>query len=425
MKRISSLSVILVTFIFINTVHSQWINSYTFNPAQSLQVIKFYDQNTGYCSAPVYGSQYNIHKTTNAGLNWIDQTAGYNGTRFMGIWIVSPDTVYICGNFGIIIKTVNGGNNWTTLTQIDSTAQYWGIQFLNSNTGFICGSYGKVLKTTNSGLNWNLNYSAPNQNFLSYIDFINANTGYIAGSGVVLKTTDAGNGWIQQTPAFVNFEVMNQIQFFNELTGYGVSNTSNGRFFKTTNGGNNWDITSISPNGALMGEYFMNANTGYACGWNGVIIYTTDAGSTWTTQSSGLSEILTSVYFTTSLTGYITTWYGHVLKTTNGGLSFINKISSEVPSDFMLYQNYPNPFNPSTKIEFLLPLTKGVGGMDNNVLLSVFDITGKQVATLINESLTSGKYEVTFNANGLSSGIYFYKLTTGSFSETKRMILLK
>jgi photosystem II stability/assembly factor-like uncharacterized protein len=270
-----------------------------------------------------------------------------------------------------------------------------------------------------------LNYSAPNQNFLSYIDFINANTGYIAGSGVILKTTDAGNSWVQQTPAFVNFEVLNQVQFFNELTGYGVSNTGNGRFFKTTNGGTTWDITSISPNGALMGEYFVNANTGYACGWNGVIIYTTDAGATWTTQASGLSDILTCVYFTTPLTGYITTWYGHVLKTTNGGLTFVNKISSEAPNDFMLYQNYPNPFNPSTKIEFSLPLTKGVGGMDNNITLSVFDITGKQVATLINEQLSPGKYEVTFNANGFSSGIYFYKLKAGSFSETKKMILMK
>lgn len=422
MKRIFSLSVVLATFVFINTIQSQWVNSYTFNPAQSLQVIKFYDQNTGYCSAPVYGGFNNIHKTTNAGLNWIDQTAGYTGTRFMGIWIVHPDTVYICGNYALIIKTVNGGNNWTTLTQLDSTQQYWGIQFFNSNTGFVCGAYGKVLKTTNGGLNWNLNYTASNQNFLSYIDFINANTGYIAGSGVVLKTTDGGTSWIQQTPAFVNFEVMNQIQFVDDMTGYGVSNTSNGRLFKTTNAGNNWTITSISPNGALMGEYFMNANTGYACGWNGVIIYTTDAGSTWTTQASGLSDILTSVYFTTALTGYITTWYGHVLKTTNGGLSFVNKISSDVPNDFMLSQNYPNPFNPSTKIEFEIPLTKMAEG---NTTLSVFDITGKLVATLADEKLTPGKYEVTFNANGLSSGIYFYKLTTSNFSDTKRMILVK
>ena len=77
-----------------------------------------------------------IHKTTNGGLNWVDQNAGYTGERFMCIWIIHPDTVYISGNTGHILKTVNGGLNWVTLTT-NTTEQLWGLQFVNSFTDML------------------------------------------------------------------------------------------------------------------------------------------------------------------------------------------------------------------------------------------------------------------------------------------------
>jgi hypothetical protein len=101
----------------------------------------------------------------------------------------------------------------------------------------------------------------------------------------------------------------------------------------------------------------------------------------------------------------------------------IRNISTEVPSGFSLSQNYPNPFNPVTKIRFEVPLSKG--GLKGVVSLKVFDITGKEVATLLNEQLQPGTYEVTFNALTLSSGIYYYRLTSDGFSETKKMMLVK
>lgn len=422
MKNLLTFSLILI---FADSAISQWLNSYTFSPAQSLQVIRFYDVNTGYTTAPLYNSStFNIHKTTNGGQNWIDQSSGYTSMRFMSMWIVSPDTVYMGGNNGIIIKTVNGGNNWLTLPTND-TVQIWGLQFVNSNTGFAAGSYGHVIKTTNAGATWSLNTVLQNQNLLSYIYFTNQNTGYISGSVIIIKTTNAGANWTALNAAFQNYEGLNQIQFIDDLTGYGVS--SQNRFFKTSNAGLNWTISNAGSN-SLMGEYFVNANTGYACGWNGAILYTSDAGSSWTSQASGLTDILTSIYFTTSLTGYISTWYGHVLKTTNGGLTYINKISSEVPNHFELYQNYPNPFNPSTIIRFSIPGTisplseRGAGGF---IKLTLYDITGKQVAVLLNESMSPGTYEITYNASGLSSGVYFYTLKSGDFVETKKMILMK
>jgi len=94
--------------------------------------------------------------------------------------------------------------------------------------------------------------------------------------------------------------------------------------------------------------------------------------------------------------------------------------------EFILEQNYPNPFNPSTKIRYTIPqVIANVVKQSQLVTLKVYDILGNEVLTLVNEDNPAGSYEVNFDAKGLSSGIYFYKLQAGSFVETKKMILLK
>ena len=87
-------------------------------------------------------------------------------------------------------------------------------------------------------------------------------------------------------------------------------------------------------------------------------------------------------------------------------------------NEFRLFQNYPNPFNPSTKVSFVI-------GQSSFVSLKVYDVIGNEVATLVSEEKPAGSYEVEFNASSLSSGIYFYELRSGSFSSTKKMILIK
>jgi hypothetical protein len=96
----------------------------------------------------------------------------------------------------------------------------------------------------------------------------------------------------------------------------------------------------------------------------------------------------------------------------------INNNQTEIPEVYSLGQNYPNPFNPATKIDFSIPKS-------GNVILKIFDIVGKEIETLINKEMSAGNYTIDFNASRLSSGTYFYKLTSGVFSQTKKMILLK
>ena len=99
----------------------------------------------------------------------------------------------------------------------------------------------------------------------------------------------------------------------------------------------------------------------------------------------------------------------------------------KVPVNFSLSQNYPNPFNPSTTINYSIPqvIASGAKQSDASVKLIIYDLLGGEVATLVNEKQLPGRYSVTFDAAGLSSGIYFYRLTAGKFLETKKMILLK
>ncbi len=101
----------------------------------------------------------------------------------------------------------------------------------------------------------------------------------------------------------------------------------------------------------------------------------------------------------------------------------IKPISSEVPDSYNLYQNYPNPFNPPTKIQFSIPPSKGVRGM--NVALKIFDILGSEAITLVNDRLQPGTYEVEWDGSNYPSGIYFCKLLAGDFADVKKMVLLK
>ena len=99
-------------------------------------------------------------------------------------------------------------------------------------------------------------------------------------------------------------------------------------------------------------------------------------------------------------------------------ITSINDSGRRLPTNITLYQNYPNPFNPTTNIRYQL-------ATNNNVSLKIYDITGKEIITLINQHQTAGYHSVVFDASGLASGIYFYQLKAGSFIQQKKLLLLR
>ncbi|MFZ1282444.1 MAG: T9SS type A sorting domain-containing protein [Ignavibacteriaceae bacterium] len=104
----------------------------------------------------------------------------------------------------------------------------------------------------------------------------------------------------------------------------------------------------------------------------------------------------------------------------DGTFEYSNIVEAEIlpPAIFSLEQNFPNPFNPSTKISWQSPV-------NSHQTLKIYDVLGNEVATLVNEYRTAGKYEAEFNANNLASGIYYYQLKVGEFVQTKKMVLIK
>jgi len=119
-------------------------------------------------------------------------------------------------------------------------------------------------------------------------------------------------------------------------------------------------------------------------------------------------------------TGWAVGNHGLILHTTNGGLISVEESppnGSQI-RNYELNQNYPNPFNPATTIKYELPKS-------SEVKLGVYDLLGREVSVLVNEKKDAGVHEVRFDGSGLSSGVYFYRLTVGDFVATKRLLLLQ
>jgi photosystem II stability/assembly factor-like uncharacterized protein len=399
------------------------------------------NQYTGWASGELYVSIGLIIKTTNGGLNWFTQYIDSSYYYISSIFYINQNTGWAGGAPGPILKTTNGGINW--FYQAYGKHLWLGsIYFIDPNTGWAVvdtiNTSGIILKTTNGGTNWFYQTSGTSYGLFSVI-FIDQNTGWIAGGyavydGIILKTTNGGTNWYTQYQDTL-YNLLYGIQFVDQNTGWviGENSYSYGKIIKTTNGGRNWFLQYNANYYILQSLYFIDQYSGWSGGadniHNGIVIKTTDGGSNWYEQfnGSGPNHELFSINFINMNSGWAVGNNGIIINTTNGGEPIgIKPISSNVPESFLLYQNYPNPFNPSTKIKFqipVFPLMKGVRGM--SVRLSIYDLLGREIATLVNEQLQPGTYEVEWDGGNYSSGVYFYKLEAGSFTDTKKMLMIK
>jgi len=161
---------------------------------------------------------------------------------------------------------------------------------------------------------------------------------------------------------------------------------------------------------------------------NGKIWFATDAG--FASLEDGIVEIQAGevenwLVISLEIDSVDNIWLGTYLhglyKFNEDGIQRITDVKENtdvLPNEYILYQNYPNPFNPTTQVSYSLPKS-------SFVQLKIYDILGKEVANLVNEEQQSGNYKVEFNASTLASGIYFYRLQSGSFVETKKLVLLR
>ena len=250
--------------------------------------------------------------------------------------------------------------------------------------------------------------------------FVDENTGWAVGLyGSILYTTNGGANWTEQ--ASVNSGELTSIYFNDANHGWAVG--LHGRSFNTTNGGADWSQQLTGAGTKLTSVFFVDNNTGWACGWDGIIVKTTNGGEDWEFSYSGTANYLLGLYAVDDENVWTVGGLGTILKLDANPSGIVEDDNTSQPLNFKVLQNYPNPFNPSTMIRYEIP---DQARNDNMlVVLKVYDVLGKEIATLVNEEKPMGSYEVEFSGTGLPSGIYFYQLQSGSFVETKKMVLIK
>ena len=423
MKKIFLL---LIVFTIYQSSYSQWFQSYHIDYVE-FNKIQFVNELTGYIvgeDLANFGGV--ILKTTDGGNNWMNLTAdSLFPIEIYALSFLNANTGFLSGYSMNIYKTTDGGLSWSyTQAPHIGNSRFRALQFLNENTGYVGGRYGVRSKTTNGGLTWDTLSMAGSQ--LYSIFFFNANTGFMGdGGGEVHKTTNGGANWtgtyLTDTSSIVSYYSLLDIDFLNDMTGYIVGARSyqyvRGAIFKTTNCGNNWINIYYKDSLELYSIDIINDSIVYATGEVRKVLKTTNSGETWSIMEiPGNFSELVSIKFINENTGF-TCGYNYVFKTTNGGVS-VNQISGEISERFSLHQNYPNPFNPYTKIKF--DITKL-----SDVKLVVYDLLGREMATLVNERLKAGTYEVDFEGRELPSGVYFYKLEADGFVDVKKMVLIR
>jgi photosystem II stability/assembly factor-like uncharacterized protein len=428
--------------------------------ASNLNNVSFSDADKGM----VVGDSGTILYTTNGGENWIR----WNSTTIINLYAVhfikNTNIAYAAG-YGHILKTTDGGINWTQI--YSEPTPLFSMNFINENTGFVAGS--RVLKTTNGGVSW-ITSEINSGIIINAVSFSDENHGAMAGNtgegSIIFLTTNGGVSW--------------EYDFFSSQDMYGIYRSgindifaagggkngegSRGEIHHSTDGGNTWTLQYISVH-RFFGLSFLNSQYGYVVGEEGTILWTNNGGVpvelisftasvndkdillTWETateinnkgfeverKSSG-SEYKPINFIPGNGTTTDPKIYQYMDKNVfagiytyrlkqvdfDGNFAYSNEIKvnmNTVPDKFTLHQSYPNPFNPVTRIKFEIPSKQMVE-------LKVYDLLGREAAVLTKEELSPGIYERDWDASGYSSGIYYYRITAGTFNETRKMILVK
>jgi hypothetical protein len=330
---------------------------------------------------------------TNVGAAWVY-------TRVGNIWTQQGPKLVGTGAVGrayqgVSVSLSSDGNTAIVGGAADNNV---GAAWVYTRTGGVWTQQGSKLVGAGAGAGANQGYSVA----LS----ADGNTALLGGPGAVTNAgaawvfTRAGNTWTQQGQMLVGVGAVGHAN-----QGYAVALSSDG-------------------NTALLGGWADDANAGSA--W----IFTR-LGNIWAQQGTklfgsgavGIAQQGSSVALSSDgNTALIGGWNDNNPEGATWvfvrGTSAVTERAVDHPLTFRLEQNYPNPFNPATKIQFTIVNRQ-------LTILKVYDILGQEVATLVNEELNPGTYETRFDANGVASGVYFYRLQAGSFVDTRKMIVAK
>jgi len=468
--RNTFLIISLILIFDINLISSQWVIQ-PLPPASGKSMSMDYsDKDHGIvCGGFIdFDSHARASYTTNRGVNWYSASVPDSGKFFYSVKFVDLKTAYMGGTYqpGVILstenlngsgwkafflKSLNYGKDWRSIVSKDLEPynNLEAIDFINDKHGIAIsnnyespnGNNDNIIMTADSGNNWSVAFSQ-NDSLpadlvsIQYVsnDFICAAGNYFKDTsctGVFLSTADGGLHWKK---ILINDLMINNISFTDRISGFLLGTSALNplsMLFKTSNGGMTWEHIQTFTDNYYNGVTFLNeSGCGLLYGFrrffeNPVLSISVDFGNSWRNQSIPPTTDLVftdAVIFTPeemNVTGGEVFSSALVLHTTNGGWTYINN-NTEYPDEnyFYLFQNYPNPFNPVTVINYVLNLK-------SLVTLKIYNVSGNEIETVIDESQDKGFHSVRFDGSNLSSGIYFYRIKINSFTEAKKMILIR
>lgn len=332
--------------------------------------------------------------STNNGLNW-------NITSLN----IAPSSLHFRNSrlfacAGGLFYTDNNGLNWISV--MPGTQ----MKVVSSNGSYVyCGGVSALYVSSNNGINWSVSLPGTSSALLVKDNYI-----FSADAASLNISSNNGLNWYTSS-------VNSKAVYSFATNGTNIFAGTNSGLYISYNNGTNWSLISPS-NHWILSVLAFDSNIIYGDFWGNGIYKSTNLGLNWVQRNEGFNTN-PSIEVLLNSNGYI--FAGGSSGLYRRSIQNVLNIKSNfenITNNFSLYQNYPNPFNPTTNIKFKVASYKVVK-------LVVRDLLGREVQTLINEKLKPGEYEVTFNGSNLPSGVYFYKLQSGDFTETKKMLRVK
>ena len=368
------------------------------------------------------GTDSGVFVSSDDGTIWTQSNTGLTDTSVPSLAV--DDSEVFAGTHDGVFRSTDHGSTWNAansgpMQNTDVAA----LIFKGSN--LFAATFGNgILVSTDRGASWTKTDSGITDSYFFCLAVSGSNI--VAGDekGIFLSTDNGTswnailNGW--NGPWGYNVRAL-AVSGGNLYAGVDANYGSNS-IYRSTDNGETWTILSGSPSGTTTYAFAVSGTNVFAGGDGGVDV-STDNGATWmmastsefpTTIISALAASDTNLYAGTAIDPPI----GVFRRPLSQMITAVEEEGNTMPASFSLSQNYPNPFNPSTVIRYELP-TNGY------VTLKVYDILGREVRTLVDERQNSGIHSVTFNASGLASGVYFYRIEAGAYHDTKRLLLLK
>lgn len=375
----------------------------------------FINSSTGFAS----GERGEFLKTTDGGLNWLKLNK-FTSKFLNSVFFINEKTGFAAGDSGAIFKTTDEGNSWTDQTNYKKYNIYC-VRFINEESGVVAGGNPEsnrafIYKTNDGGISWYEVYDSLSLGVLNSAVFLNTANCIAAGlNGNVLYSYDAGESWITSNISPVN---LYSVSFYDNMNG--LISGANGLFYKTTDGGISWNAVLSRIYKNFYSVKFRDNYFAAAAGEGGTILYSFNGGYNWIQEQRITDNDLFSVGYTNDFRIFAFGEYGSVIYSNMNKLKMNSLYSgSDSYKELNQIQNFPNPFNPVTVIRYSL-------AADGFVKVKVFDLTGKEIISLVNANKMKGEHSVIFNGRELSSGVYYYCIYVNDLrSAAKRMVLLK